>query len=57
MRKFKSPRQVQRFLYVHGQIGNLFRHQRYKTAANDQRIDLNQAFAQWNEIVLQVKCA
>ena len=57
MRKFKSPRQVQRFLYAHGQIGNLFGHQRYKTAANDRRIHLNQAFAQWNDIVLQVRCA
>jgi len=54
MRKFKSPKQAQRFLYTHGQVGNLFGHQRYKTAANDQRVHLTNAFAQWNEIVNQI---
>lgn len=57
MRKFKSPKQAQRFLYVHGQVGNLFGHQRYKMAANDQHDSLTQAVSQWTEIATQVKCA
>lgn len=57
MRKFKSPTQAQRFLYVHGQVGNLFGHQRYKTAANDQRNNLINAYRQWNEIVQHAECA
>jgi putative transposase len=57
MRKFKSPRQAQRFLYAHGQVGNLFGYHRYKKAANDQRTHLIQAFSQWDEIIVQAKCA
>ena len=56
MRKFKSPRQAQLFLYSHGQVGNLFGHHRYKKAANDQRTHLVKAFSQWDEIVVQAKC-
>ena len=37
MRKFKSPKQAQRFLPVHGQIRNLSGAHRYKMEANDQR--------------------
>jgi putative transposase len=43
MQKFKSPKQAQQFLTVHGQVGNLFGHQRYKVAANDQRTHLTAA--------------
>ena len=57
MRKFKSPKQAQRFLTVHGQVGNCFGHHRYKKAANDQRVHFIQAWAQWNDIVCQAKCA
>lgn len=57
MRKFKLPKQVQRFLYTHGQVRNLFGHHRYKKSANDLRVDFFKAFTQWNEIVSQVKCA
>ena len=57
MRKFKSPKQAQRFLPVHGQIRNLFGAQRYKMAASDQRKHLIFAWDQWQEIVTQEKCA
>ena len=56
MRKFKSPKQTQQFLSVHGQVGNLFGHQRYKMAANDQRVSLATAWSQWQTIVSQAKC-
>ena len=57
MRKFKSPKQAQRFLSAHSQVNNLFGHQRYKIAANDQRALLLSAKIQWQEIVMQAKCA
>jgi putative transposase len=57
MRKFKSPKQAQRFLPVHGQIRNLFGAHRYKMAANDQRAHLIAAWSQWQEIVMQERCA
>jgi putative transposase len=57
MRKFKSPKQAQRFLPVHGQIRNLFGAHRYKIGANDQRKHLIFAWDQWQEIVRQAKCA
>lgn len=55
MRKFKSPKQAQRFLSIHGQIRNLFGDHRYKMAANDQRMHLISASEQWQEIVVQAK--
>ena len=57
MRKFKSPKQAQRFLSVHGQVRNLFGAHRYKMPANDQRQHLVFAWDQWQEIVTQAKCA
>jgi putative transposase len=57
MRKFKSSKQAQRFLYTHGQVGNLCGHHRYKMAANEQRFHLQDAFIEWNNIVMQAKCA
>src|SRR5476651_2794129 len=57
MRKFKSPKQAQRFLPVHGQIRNLFGAHRYKMEANDQRKHLIFSWNQWQEIVMQAKCA
>jgi putative transposase len=57
MRKFKSPKQAQRFLPVHRQVRNLFGAHRYKMAANDQRNHLIFAWEQWQEIVTQAKCA
>ena len=57
MRKFKSPKQAQRFLPVHGQIRNLFGAHRYKMEANNQRNHLISSWNQWQEIVMQAKCA
>jgi putative transposase len=57
MRKFKSPKQAQRFLSVQGQVGNLFGRQRYKMSAKNQRMSLATAWTQWQEIVAQAKCA
>ena len=56
MRKFKSPKQAQRFLPVHGQIRNLFGAHRYKMGTNDQRKHLISSWSQWQEIVMQTKC-
>ena len=53
----KSLKQAQRFLPVHGQIRNLFGAHRYKMAANDQRAHLIASGSQWQEIVMQEKCA
>ncbi len=53
MGKFKSPKQAQRFLSVHGQVRNLFGAHRYKMAANDQRAHLIARWNQWQEIVMQ----
>ena len=57
MRKFKSPKQAQQFLSVHGQVRNLFGAHRYKMTANDQRDHLISSWNQWQEIVLQAKYA
>jgi len=56
MRKFKSPKQAQQFLPVHGKIRNLFGAHRYKMGAHEQRKHLICAWAQWQEIVRQEKC-
>ena len=56
MRKFKSPKQVQRFLPVHGQIRNLFGAHRYKKGTNDQSEHLVSSWNQWQEIVMQTTC-
>ena len=53
MRHFKSPKQAQRFLWVHGQIRNLFGAHRYKMAAHDQRVHLISSWNQWQEHVTQ----
>jgi len=57
MRKFKSTKQVQRFLSVHGQVRNLFGSHRYKMTADNQRTHLIDSWNQWQEIVTQLKCA
>jgi putative transposase len=57
MRRFKSPKQAQRFLSVQGQVNNLFRSWRYKNAANVRRAILQNAFQTWDEVISQVKCA
>ncbi len=57
MRKFKSPKQVQRFLFLHGQLRNLFFAGRYKNSADMIRTQLLSAFACWKKIDLQTQCA
>jgi hypothetical protein len=50
MKRFKSPRQVQRFLSVHDQIDNVFtRHPNPDTAAKFHSVR-SQAFLGWAEI-------
>ena len=56
-RRYKSTKQAQRFLSIHGQIRNLFGAHRYKMAANDQREHLTSSWIQWQEIAMQAKCA
>jgi putative transposase len=53
MRRFKSPRQAQRFLSAHGPIANLFRPRRHRMKANADRTVRDQAF----KTCQQVPCA
>ena len=50
MRRFKSPRQAQRFLSVHGPVNNLFRCGRHLTSAPHYRSFRARAFATWREV-------
>ena len=48
MKRFKSPRQVQKFLSIHDQVANLFHiPHREKMSAPDRRAFRDQAFATW----------
>jgi putative transposase len=49
MKRFKSPRQAQRFLSAHDQVANLFRRRDHDTAA-DLRSYRTQAFASWTDV-------
>ena len=51
MRRFKSPRQAQRFLAAHAPISNLFRCQRHRRSRADYYARRRQAFQTWHEIV------
>ena len=53
MRRFKSVGQAQRFLAVHGAIGNLFRLGRHLMRASHYREFRSRAFSEWQ----QVTCA
>lgn len=53
MRRFKSQRQAQRFLSLHGQVGNLFRYGRHLLRAANHRMFRERAFVTWT----QVTCA
>ena len=57
MRTFKSPKQVQRFLFLHGQLRNLFFAGRYKNPAGIVRNKLLSAFSCWEKMDLQHQCA
>jgi putative transposase len=48
MRRFKSPRYLQRFASIHGQVANLFMHARYNRDAAAKRIARSQNFAAWD---------
>ena len=50
MKCFKSPRQAQRFLSVHAQVGNLFRLRRDNLPAAQYRGARTQAFQTWAEV-------
>ena len=50
MKRFKSPRQVQRFLSIHDQVANLFHFRRAKHSALKYRAARSQAFSTWAEI-------
>jgi putative transposase len=51
MKRFKSARQAQRFLWVHDQVANLF-HVPYpeKATAEDRRAKRHRAFAVWRDV-------
>lgn len=53
MRRFKSLKQAQRFLSVHGSVNNLFRLGRHLLRACHFRMFRAKAFSEWQ----QVKCA
>ena len=47
---FKSAGQAQRFLSVHGVVGNLFRVGRQKVRAGHYRLLRNRSFEAWQEM-------
>src|SRR5690242_12220151 len=49
MKRFKSPRQAQRFLPAHDQINNLFLLPRHRMPATEYRAARAQAFEAWHE--------
>jgi len=53
MRRFKSAGQAQRFLAVHGLVGNLFRLGRHLIRAENYRVFRARAYCEWQ----QVTCA
>ena len=50
MKRFKSPRQAQRFLSAHGQIDNLFHLRRDHVSAVECRAARMRAFEMWAEV-------
>ena len=50
MKRFKSPRQAQRFLSAHDQINNLFHLRRDHVSASEYRVARGRAFAVWADI-------
>ena len=50
MQRFKSPRQAQRFLSAHDQIGNLFHLRRDHVTAVQHRAARVRAFEAWAEV-------
>ncbi len=50
MKRFKSPRQAQRFLSAHDQISNLFHLRRDHVTASEYRAARARAFETWADI-------
>ena len=50
MKRFKSPRQVQRFLSIHAQIANVFSRRPGQDTATKFHFAHNQAFTTWSEV-------
>ena len=50
MKRFKSSRQVQRFLSAHDQVANVFLRSRDHDTAGDLRSGRTQAFATWADV-------
>ena len=50
MKRFKSPRQAQRFLSAHAQVGNLFHLRRDHRPAAQYPGARTQAFQTWAEV-------
>ena len=50
MKRFKSARQVQRFLSTHDQIANAFSRRPSQDTAAKFRIARSQAFTSWTEV-------
>jgi len=50
MKRFKSPRQAQRFLSIHDQVANLFLRRRDHDTAANIRSSRTQAFATWADV-------
>jgi putative transposase len=54
MKRFKSPRQVQKFLSIHDQVANLFHFPRNRLSANEYRAARAQAFSAWSDIAARL---
>jgi putative transposase len=50
LKRFKSPRQVQRFLSIHDQIANVFSRRPNQDTAVKFHSARNQAFTTWDEV-------
>jgi putative transposase len=57
MRRFKSPRQTQRFLSAHGPINNLFYLRRHRISAAQYRAARREAFNTWSQVTCVQKAA
>jgi putative transposase len=57
MRRFKSPRQAQRFLSAHGPINNLFYLRRHRIPATQYRAARRDAFNTWSQVTCVQKAA
>jgi putative transposase len=49
MKRFKSPRQAQRFLSAHDQVNNLFHLRRNRVTAGEHRAARARVFNTWAE--------